>query len=105
VAGSVKATPGLLPRPGFYTTTWDTSGKIVGLLYVGFQPNRFRVPPGAYSVRVANLSAVQLVGDDGKTANPEVAARIQAIATIFSTPVASFDDSVCYKFDRAIICI
>jgi hypothetical protein len=25
VAGSVKATPGLLPRPGFYTTTWDTS--------------------------------------------------------------------------------
>jgi SAM-dependent methyltransferase len=25
VAGSVKATPGLLPRPGFYTTTWDTN--------------------------------------------------------------------------------
>jgi len=73
------------------------SGKLV-------DPNRFRVKPGGYSVRISDNFTAQLLDSADRVIN-EVPATIQVSLRAFDSPEASLDESVCYKFDRAKVCI
>lgn len=82
----------------------DLPGKTVGYLYLPFEPNRFRVKPGGYSVRISDNFTAQLLDSADRVIN-EVPATIQVSLRAFDSPEASLDESVCYKFDRAKVCI
>jgi len=46
VVALVKATPGLLPRPRFYTTTWDTIPAAAGVWCPAAEPDGAGLQPG-----------------------------------------------------------